>query len=436
MAIVCEPREQLFPRTAVRSKSPGPAIPAAGAESVARWRADFPLLREQVHGRPLVYLDNAATTQKPQAVLDAIAHFYGHDNANVHRGVHTLSQRATDAFEAARGKVQAFLNAAAPAQIVFVRGATEAINLVAQSFVRPRVGPGDEIVVSTLEHHSNIVPWQQVCTQTGAVLKAIALDETGAVSIAHFESLLGPRTRFVAISHVSNALGSITDVARVCAAARARGIPVLVDGAQAVAHVAVDVRAIDCDFYVFSGHKCLGPTGVGVLYGRAEHLESMPPYQCGGDMVRTVSFDGTEFMPCPHKFEAGTPDIAGAIGLGAAVDYLAQIGIDAIADHEHRLLARGTALLSAIPGVRIIGTAERKAAILSFVVEGVHPHDVGSILDREGVAVRTGHHCAMPAMQHYGLASGTTRASLAFYNTEAEVHRLAEAVALVARTFA
>jgi len=409
--------------------------PTAATVPLARRRGDFPLLRTRVHGKPLVYLDNAATTQKPQAVIDAVSRFYENDNANVHRGVHALSQRATDAFEAARGKVRAFLNAPSAAQIVFVRGATEAINLVAQSFVRTRVVPGDEIIVSALEHHSNIVPWQQVCAQTGAVLKVIPLDGAGAVQLEHYERLLGPRTRFVAISHVSNALGSVTDIAAVTAAAHARGVPVLVDGAQAVAHVAVDVRAIDCDFYVFSGHKCYGPTGVGALYGKAEHLEAMPPYQTGGDMIRTVRFDHTEYMPSPHKFEAGTPDIAGAVGLGTALDYLLALGLDSIAAHESELLARASGLLAGVGGVRIVGTAAHKAGILSFVVEGVHPHDVGTILDREGIAIRTGHHCAMPAMEHFGLPAGTARASFAFYNTFAEVDALAEAVQLVRRTF-
>jgi cysteine desulfurase/selenocysteine lyase len=409
--------------------------PAAAPVPLARRRGDFPLLRTRVHGKPLVYLDNAATTQKPQAVIDAVSRFYENDNANVHRGVHALSQRSTDAFEAARGKVRAFLNARTAAQVVFVRGATEAINLVAQSFVRTRVAPGDEIVVSALEHHSNIVPWQQVCAQTGAVLKVIPLDEAGQVRLDAFAALLGPRTRFVAISHVSNALGSITDVARVTAAAHARGVPVLVDGAQAVAHVPVDVHALDCDFYVFSGHKCYGPTGVGVLYGKAEHLEAMPPYQTGGDMVRTVTFDRTDYMPSPHKFEAGTPDIAGAIGLGTALDYLGALGLEAIAAHESELLGRASDLLARMGGVRIVGTAAHKSGILSFVVDGVHPHDVGTILDREGIAIRTGHHCAMPAMEHFGLPAGTARASFAFYNTFAEVDALAEAVQLVRRTF-
>jgi cysteine desulfurase/selenocysteine lyase len=314
-----------------------------------------------VHGKPLVYLDNAATTQKPQAVIDAVSRFYAQDNANVHRGVHALSQRATDAFEAARARVQVFLHAAAAAEIIFVRGATEAINLVAQSFARPLLVPGDEILVSAMEHHSNIVPWQQVCQQTGAVLKVVPINEAGEFQFPEYGRLLGARTRLVAVTHVSNALGSVTDIARISALAHVKGIPVLVDGAQAIAHVPVDVRALDCDFYVFSGHKCFGPTGIGVLYGKRERLEAMPPWQAGGDMVRSVSFDGTEYMPVPHRFETGTPNISGAIGLGAAVDFVSAIGLEAIAAHEQRLLNHASAGLGRIPGVRIVGTARHKA---------------------------------------------------------------------------
>jgi cysteine desulfurase/selenocysteine lyase len=416
--------------------SPRLLEPESASARVARWRGDFPILGERVHGKPLVYLDNAATTQKPQAVITAVSDFYSRGNANVHRGVHALSQRATDAYEAARAKVQGFLGAATPAQIVFVRGTTEAINLVAQSFVRPRLVPGDEILVSTLEHHSNIVPWQQVCRQTGALLRVVPIDDAGAFQFEAFERLLGPRTRFVAVSHVSNALGSITDVARVVAAAHAQGVPVLLDGAQAIAHVAVDVAALDCDFYAFSGHKCFGPTGIGALYGKSEHLEAMPPWQGGGDMVREVSFEHTEFMPAPARFEAGTPDIAGAIGLGVAVDFLRSVGLDAVAAHEHALLDYATDRMARVPGVRIVGTAREKASILSFVLEGIHPHDVGTALDREGVALRTGHHCAMPAMWRLGLLpGGTTRASFAFYNTFEEIDRLVEGVQFVQRMF-
>jgi cysteine desulfurase/selenocysteine lyase len=409
---------------------------AVDAETlVAGWRDEFPILSIRVRGQPLVYLDNAATTQKPRAVIDAVSRFYARDNANVHRGVHALSQRATDSFEAARARVQNFLHAATPAEIIFVRGATEAINLVAQSFARPLLVAGDEILVSAMEHHSNIVPWQQVCRQTGAVLKVVPINEAGEFVFSEYERLLGPRTRLVAVTHVSNALGSVTDIGRITALARARGVPVLVDGAQAIAHVPVDVRALDCDFYVFSGHKCFGPTGIGVLYGKRERLEAMPPWQAGGDMVRTVSFEATDYMPIPHRFEAGTPDISGAIGLGVALDFISAIGLPAIALHETRLLELASAGIERIPGIRIIGTAKRKAGILSFVMDGVHAHDVGSILDRAGIAIRTGHHCAMPAMQHFGLPGGTARASFAFYNTVEEVERFVDGVRQVYEIF-
>ena len=409
---------------------------AVDAETlVAGWRDEFPILSIRVRGQPLVYLDNAAPTQKPRAVIDAVSRFYARDNANVHRGVHALSQRATDSFEAARARVQNFLHAATPAEIIFVRGATEAINLVAQSFARPLLVAGDEILVSAMEHHSNIVPWQQVCRQTGAVLKVVPINEAGEFVFSEYERLLGPRTRLVAVTHVSNALGSVTDIGRITALARARGVPVLVDGAQAIAHVPVDVRALDCDFYVFSGHKCFGPTGIGVLYGKRERLEAMPPWQAGGDMVRTVSFEATDYMPIPHRFEAGTPDISGAIGLGVALDFISAIGLPAIALHETRLLELASAGIERIPGIRIIGTAKRKAGILSFVMDGVHAHDVGSILDRAGIAIRTGHHCAMPAMQHFGLPGGTARASFAFYNTVEEVERFVDGVRQVYEIF-
>ena len=409
---------------------------AVDAETlVAGWRDEFPILSIRVRGQPLAYLDNAATTQKPRAVIDAVSRFYARDNANVHRGVHALSQRATDSFEAARARVQNFLHAATPAEIIFVRGATEAINLVAQSFARPLLVAGDEILVSAMEHHSNIVPWQQVCRQTGAVLKVVPINEAGEFVFSEYERLLGPRTRLVAVTHVSNALGSVTDIGRITALARARGVPVLVDGAQAIAHVPVDVRALDCDFYVFSGHKCFGPTGIGVLYGKRERLEAMPPWQAGGDMVRTVSFEATDYMPIPHRFEAGTPDISGAIGLGVALDFISAIGLPAIALHETRLLELASAGIERIPGIRIIGTAKRKAGILSFVMDGVHAHDVGSILDRAAIAIRTGHHCAMPAMQHFGLPGGTARASFAFYNTVEEVERFVDGVRQVYEIF-
>ncbi len=409
--------------------------PIATASDVERWRSDFPLLRERVRGRPLVYLDNAATTHKPRAVIDAGNDFYAYYNANVHRGVHTLSQRATDAFEAARVKVQRFINAAAPAEVVFTRGTTDAINLVAQSFVRPMLAHGDEILISAMEHHSNIVPWQLVCEQTGAILKVVPINDAGEFQFQAYELLLGARTRFVAISQVSNALGSITDIERVVALAHARGVPVLVDGAQAISHVSVDVCTSDCDFFVFSGHKSFGPTGIGVLYGKAAQLRAMPPYQGGGDMIRSVTFEKTEYADIPQRFEAGTPNIAGAIALGVALDYVAAIGVDAIVTHERDLLRYATRQLSCIPGLRIIGNAKEKAGIVSFILDGVHPHDIGTVLDGEGVAIRTGHHCAMPAMQHFGLPGGTARASFAMYNTQQDVEALAAAIHKVRRTF-
>ena len=396
---------------------------AATPRSFAQWRDDFPALRQRVNGKPLVYLDNSATTQKPQAVIDALSRYYARDNANVHRGVHTLSQRATDAYEAARAKVRRFINAAAVEEIVFVRGTTEAINLVAQSFARPRFERGDEIVISAMEHHSNIVPWQLVREQTGAVLRVAPIDDAGELDLDAFRALLGPRTRLVAITHLSNALGSVAPVEAVIALAHERGVPVLVDGAQAISHLPVDVRALDCDFYAFSGHKIFGPTGVGVLYGRRSLLEAMPPYQGGGDMIRAVTFDKTEYNGLPYKFEAGTPDIGGAIGLGAALDYVSAIGLPAIAAHEERLLDYATQAVSAIPGLRVVGTARRKASILSFTLDGMHPHDIGTILDCQGVAIRAGHHCAMPVMKRFGI-SGTARASFALYNTREDVDAL------------
>ena len=409
------------------------SIPADAAFDVARWRSDFPILRERVHGRPLVYLDNAATTQKPQSVIDALIDYYAHDNANVHRGVHTLSQQATDAYEAARGKVQRFINAAAPEEIVFTRGTTDAINLVAQSFARPLLKTGDEIVISAMEHHSNIVPWQLVCGQTGALLKVVPVNDAGELELDAYERLLGPRTRLVAMTHVSNALGSVAPIGRVIALAHARDIPVLVDGAQAVSHVGADVRALDCDFYAFSGHKIFGPTGIGALYGKAALLEAMPPYQGGGDMIRSVRFEKTEYNDLPYKFEAGTPNIAGAIGLGAALDYVSAIGIGAIAAHERDLLTYATAQVS-VPGLRIIGTAKEKAAIVSFTLDGVHAHDIGTILDHDGIAIRAGHHCAMPVMERFGVA-GTARASFALYNTREEVDALVAGIHRVRRMF-
>ena len=397
------------------------------------WRRDFPILRQKVHGKPLIYLDNAATTQKPQAVIDAESAYYRTTNANVHRGVHALSQRATDDYEA-RGKVQRFINAAHGEEIIFVRGATEAINLVAQSYARPRLTPGDEILISAMEHHSNIVPWQMVCEQTGARLKVVPINDAGEFMFDAYAQLLNARTRLVAVTHLSNALGTIAPVERIIALAHAQNVPVLLDGAQAVSHLPVDVRALDCDFYAFSGHKIFGPTGIGALYGKAALLDAMPPYQGGGDMIRLVRFDKTEYNDLPYKFEAGTPNIAGAIGLGAALDYVSAIGIEAIAAHERALLAYATDLVSAIPGLRIVGTAQHKASILSFTLDGIHPHDIGTILDRTGIAIRAGHHCAMPVMQRFHIA-GTARASFALYNTHAEVDALAAGLREVQEMF-
>jgi cysteine desulfurase/selenocysteine lyase len=402
--------------------------------NVAHWRADFPILGERVHNRPLVYLDNGATTQKPASVIYAEGAYYRHSNANVHRGVHLLSQRATDAYEAARGKIARFINAEGPEEIVFVRGTTEAINLVAQSYARPLLKPGDEILISEMEHHSNIVPWQLVCEQTGAALKVVPIDDTGALDADAYERLLSERTRLVAITHLANALGSITPVERIIGAAHAKGVPVLLDGAQAIAHLPVDVRALDCDFYAFSGHKMYGPTGIGVLYAKAALLEAMPPWQGGGDMIRAVTFEKTEYNAIPWKFEAGTPNIAGAIALGTALDYIDGIGMEVIAAHEDDLLAYATDALRGTPGLRLIGTAPDKASILSFVLDGVHAHDVGTILDHHGVAVRAGHHCAMPVMQRFGVPA-TVRASLALYNTREDIDVLVEGLGKVKEVF-
>ena len=399
-------------------------IPTTDEMRVERWRADFPILESRIHGKPLVYLDNAATTQKPQAVIDAEVGYYREDNANVHRGVHMLSQRATDAYEGARIKVQRFINAARPDEIVFVRGTTEAINLVAQSYARPRLREGDEIVISALEHHSNIVPWQMVCQQTGAVLRVIPVSDAGELNIDAYEKLLNGRTRLVALAHVSNALGTINPVRAMIAKAHAQGVPVLLDGAQAIAHLPVDVQALGCDFYAFSGHKIYAPMGIGVLYGKTLLLEEMPPYQGGGDMIRTVAFEHTEYNVLPYKFEAGTPNVAGAIGLGVALDYLSGIGMETIATYEHGVLDYATRIVEDIPGIRLIGTAKDKTAILSFLLEGVHAHDIGTILDRQGIAIRAGHHCAMPLMQRFGVAA-TARASFALYNTHEEADALA-----------
>ncbi len=403
------------------------ARPRAAGYDLERVRSEFPILATEVCGHRLVYLDNAATTQKPRAVIASQTQYYESDNANIHRGVHTLSQRATAAYEGARERVRRFINAASAQEIVFVRGTTEAINLVAQSFGRSRLQPGDEILISAMEHHSNIVPWQLLCGQTGAVLRVVPIGAAGEFLFEEYERLLGPRTRLVAITHISNALGTVTPIGRVIALAHQQGVPVLVDGAQAVAHASVDVRALDADFYAFSGHKLYGPTGIGVLYGKQALLEEMPPYQGGGDMISTVSFEKSTWAELPHKFEAGTPNIAGVIGLGAAVDFVAAIGLDAIAAHEAELLAYASARAAEIPGLRIIGTAPEKAGILSFVLDRIHPHDIGTILDEYGVAVRAGHHCAMPVMQHFKVPA-TARASFALYNTRAEVDALISAI--------
>ena len=410
-------------------------MPAATSLEVTAIRKDFPILAQQVHGKPLIYLDNAATSQKPKCVIDALTRFYLMDNANIHRGVHQLSERATQSYEAARGKVQRFLNAANRREIIFVRGATEGINLVAQTYGRTHVGAGDEIVISAMEHHSNIVPWQMLCEEKGAVLRVIPINNRGEVEFDQFEKLLNHRTRLVAVSHVSNALGTINPVREIVDTAHGWNVPVLIDGAQAVPHMKVDVRNLDCDFYVFSGHKVFGPTGIGVLYGREQLLEDMPPYQGGGDMIRSVTFEKTTYNDLPYKFEAGTPDIAGVIGLGAAIDYLDQIGMDAVAAYEHDLLEYGTRALENISGLRLIGTAREKAGVLSFVIDGVHPHDAGTILDREGVAVRAGHHCAQPVMDRFGV-SATTRASLAFYNTREDIAALVAGIQKVKEVFA
>ena len=394
---------------------------------VEKVRQDFPILREKIHGKPLVYLDNAATSQKPQVVIDAVNRYYLAENSNVHRGVHFLSEQATQAYEGARVKVKRFLNAADPREIIFVRGTTEGINLVAQSYGRTRIKAGDEIIISTMEHHSNIVPWQMLCEDKGAVLRVVPINDDGELLVDEYERLLNARTKFVSVTHVSNVLGTINPVKQIIEMAHRRSVPVLIDGAQAAPHFTVDVQDLDCDFYVFSGHKVLGPTGIGILYGKADLLEGMPPYQGGGEMIRAVTFEKTLYKTLPYKFEAGTPHIAGVIGLGVAIDYLRGIGLERIAAYERELLAYGTKALSAIPGVRIIGTAKEKASVLSFVLDGVHPHDIGTILDHEGIAIRAGHHCAMPVMQRFGVPA-TARASLAFYNTREEIDALVGAI--------
>jgi cysteine desulfurase/selenocysteine lyase len=406
----------------------------SAAFDVDKIREDFPVLKQRIHGKPLVYLDSAATAQKPFAVIDAIRKFHEVDCANIHRGVHELSQRSTAAYEETRIKAKRFLNARAKNELIFVRGTTEGINLVASSWGRKNVKAGDEIVISTLEHHSNIVPWQMLCEEKGARLRIIPVDDRGELLLEEYEKLLGPRTRMVAVGHVSNALGTINPVRQIVEMAHRAGALALIDGAQAAPHLKIDVQALDADFYAFSGHKVIGPTGIGILYGKARLLNAMPPYQGGGDMIKSVTFEKTVYADLPYKFEAGTPNIAGGIGLGAAFDYVTRLGLDNIAAYEHELLVYGTEALSRIPGLRIIGTAREKAAVLSFVIDGIHPHDIGTVLDRQGIAVRTGHHCAQPVMDRFGVPA-TTRASLAFYNTFAEIDALVAGLAKVKEIF-
>jgi cysteine desulfurase/selenocysteine lyase len=418
------------------SASIRPAAGATGAAAydVRRIREDFPILSRRVYGKPLVYLDNAATTQKPRAVMDAVRSLYEEYYANIHRGVHHLSVESSEAYEKARERMRDFLHAGDTREIVFVRGTTEGINLVAQTYGRSNVRAGDEVLISALEHHSNIVPWQILCEEKGAKLVVAPINERGEIRMDELEKRLSGRTRIVAVSHVSNALGTVSPIRKIIALAHARGVPVLVDGAQAAPRLPVDVRELDCDFYTFSGHKMYGPTGVGILYGKAEHLEAMPPYQGGGDMISSVTFEKTTYNILPYKFEAGTPNIAGAIGLAAAADYMSALGIENIEAHENDLLSYGTERLSAVPGLRVIGTAREKAAVLSFTLEGVHPHDVGTVLDREGVAVRTGHHCAQPVMDFFKVPA-TSRASFGLYNTREEVDVLVEGIHKVVEMF-
>jgi cysteine desulfurase/selenocysteine lyase len=426
---VAEPRP-----ASPRNRAAVPVQSSTSSYDVEKIRADFPILRQKIRGKPLVYLDNAATSQKPQVVINAITRYYERDNANIHRGVHFLSEHATGEHDDARATIQSFINAADPKEIIFVRGATEAINLVAQSYGRTHIGAADEVIITAMEHHSNIVPWQFLCDEKGAKLRVAPINDRGELLLDEFANLLGPKTKLVAVTHVSNALGSITPIRRMIELAHAHNIPVLVDGAQAIPHIKVDVQALDCDFYVFSGHKVYGPTGIGVLYGKAALLDAMPPYQGGGDMIASVTFEKTLFNKLPFKFEAGTPDISGAIGLGAAIRYVEGLGIDKIAAHEQELLACATEKISAIPGVRIVGTAKEKAGVLSFVMEGIHPHDIGTILDQEGIAIRTGHHCSQPVMQRFDIPA-TARASFALYNTRREVEALVAGIEKVREVF-
>jgi len=402
--------------------------------NVNKIRNDFPILKQQVNGCPLVYLDNGATSQKPQSVIDAIVNYYSTTNSNVHRGVHTMSQQATDGYEGARAKVRQFINASDDREIIFTRNTTEGINLVAHSYGRQNIGPGDDIIVSNMEHHSNIVPWQMLCEETGANLRVVPIDDAGELLMDEYEKMLSSRTKLVSITHVSNALGTILPAAQIARMAHAHGAPILFDGAQAVPHMPVDVQELDCDFYVFSGHKLFGPTGIGILYGKAEYLEAMPPFLGGGEMIKSVTFEKTIYNDLPYKFEGGTPDIAGAIGLGAAIDYVNDLGFDQITAHEDELLRYGTDALSTIEGLKIIGTAEHKAGILSFVMDLAHPHDIGTILDEQGIAVRTGHHCAQPVMQRFQIPA-TARASLAFYNTKEDIDALVKGIDRVIEVF-
>ena len=401
---------------------------------VDRVRADFPGLHQMVHEKPLVFLDSAASAQKPQQVIDALSHFYAHDYANIHRGVHELSQRATKAYESARLKVQRFLGAPSEREVIFLRGTTEGINLVAQTYGRANVSEGDEVLITTMEHHSNIVPWQMLCEEKGARLMVGPINDRGEIEMDAFEELIGPRTKLVALGHVSNALGTVNPVKEIIGLAHERGIPVLLDGAQAAPHLRLDVVDLDCDFYTVSGHKMFGPSGIGALYVRESILEKMPPYQGGGDMISSVSFEKTTYNRLPFRFEAGTPNIAGAVGLGAAIDYLNELGMESIAAYEEELLDYGTEALRAVPGLRTIGEAGHKTSVLSFVLEGIHPHDIGTILDQEGIAVRTGHHCAQPVMDRFGVPA-TARASLALYNTRADIDRLVQALDIVREVF-
>lgn len=414
--------------THARAQSPMDSL------DVARIRADFPILQRRFDGKPLIYLDNAASSQMPQQVIDRLVHYQTHEHANVHRAVHRLSELATAEYEKARRTIRHFINAKDEREIIFTRGATEAINLVMHGYGRAFIGVGDEIIISAMEHHSNIVPWQMLCQEKGAVLRVIPMNDAGELLLDEYENLLNERTKFVALTHVSNALGTINPVRELTEAAHKWNVPVLLDGAQAVPHIPVDVQALNCDFYVFSGHKMCGPTGIGVLYGKADLLEKMQPYQGGGDMILSVTFEHTTYNTIPYKFEAGTPPIAAAIGLGAAVDYLSELGLERIAAYEGELLSYATAELSAIEGIRIIGTAQHKAAVLSFELDGIHPHDIGTLLDQDAIAIRAGHHCAQPVMQRFGVPA-TARASFAFYNTRAEVDALVAGVRDVQRMF-